>query len=80
MNPLDYSIWGIFEQHVNHVNPQNKIELMETVNQAAYELFMDQDLVRKILLNIKKRAKLCIEQKGGHFEHLLKLKSYENEE
>ena len=43
-------------------------------------LFTDQDLVKKIILNIRKRAKLCVEQKGGHFEHLLKLKNYENEE
>ena len=53
---------------------------MNTVNEAAYELFMDQKLVKKIILNIRKRAKLCVEQKGGHFEHLLKLKNYENEE
>ena len=80
MNPLDYSEWGIFENHVNHKNPENKIELLYTVNESAYEIFMDQDLVRKVILNIKKRAKLCVEQKGGHFEHLLKLKDYENEE
>ena len=55
-----------------------KIELMEAVNKAAYELFMYQELVKRILLNIKKKAKLCIEQNGGHFEHLLK--NYKNEE
>ena len=46
-----------------------KIELMEAVNKAAYELFMHQELVKRILLNIKKRSKLCIEQSGGQFEH-----------
>ena len=53
---------------------------MNTVNEAAHELFTDQDLVKRIILNIKKRAKLCVEQNGGHFEHLLKLKNYKNEE
>ena len=57
-----------------------KIELMEAVNKAAYELFMHQELVKRILLNIKKRAKLCIEQNGGQFEHLLKLKNHRNQE
>ena len=80
LNPLDYSVWGIFENHVNHVNPTKKIELMNTVNEAAHELFTDQDLVKRIILNIKKRAKLCVEQNGGHFENLLKLKIYKNEE
>ena len=55
-----------------------KIELMEAVNKAAYELFMYEELVKRILLNIKKRAKLCIEQNSGHFEHLLKLKNNPN--
>ena len=56
------------------------IELIEAVNKAAYELFMHQELVKRILLNIKKRAKLCIEQNGGQFEHLLKLKNHRNQE
>ena len=56
------------------------IELIEAVNKAAYELFMHQELVKRILLNIKKRAKLCIGQNGGHLEHLLKLKYHQNEQ
>ena len=57
-----------------------KIELMEAMNKAANELFMHQELVKRILLNIKKRAKLCIEQNGGQFEHFLKLKNHRNQE
>ena len=57
-----------------------KIELLEAVNKAAYELLMHQELVKRILLNIKKRAKLCIEQNGGQLEHLLKLKNHQNQE
>ena len=57
-----------------------KIELMEAVNKAAHELFMYEELVKRILLNIKKRATLCLEQNDGHFEHLLKLKNHQNEE
>ena len=33
----------------------------------------------KTELNIRKRAKLGIQQDGGHFEHLLKLKAYQSE-
>ena len=39
---------------LNHVNPTNKIELMNTVNEAAHELFTDQDLVKE-LFSISKR-------------------------
>ena len=51
---------------------------MECLNQFSSE--MDPELLKRIELNIRKRAKLCIEQDGGHFEHLLKLKSYQQEE
>ena len=27
------------------------------------------DFVKKCTLNIKKRAQLCVQQKGGNFEH-----------
>ena len=57
-----------------------KIELIEAVNKEANELFMHQELFKRVLLNIKKRVKLCIEQNGGHCEHLLKLKNHQNEE
>ena len=53
---------------------------METVNQTAFELYNDQNIYKRILLNIKKRENSCVEPKGGHFEHILKLKDHENEE
>ena len=65
-------------QHGNHVNQQNKIYLIETVNQAATNYSWIK-ICSRVLLNIKKRSKLFVEQKGGHFEDLLKLKNYENE-
>ena len=51
---------------------------MECLNQFSSE--MDPELLKGIELNIRKRAKLCIEQDRGHFEHLLKLKISQQEE
>ena len=48
---LNYSIWGIFE---NHFNLTHKIKSKNTVNEAANELFFNQYLVKKVILNIKK--------------------------
>ena len=48
---LNYSIWGIFENQVNHTP---KIVLKNTVKkEAANELFSNQKLVKKIILNSK---------------------------
>ena len=33
-----------------------------------------EDDVRKMTQNIRKRAQLCLQENGGHFEHLLKIK------
>ena len=78
LNPLDFSIWGIMEEHVNHIKPRNKIELMECLNEFASE--MDPEMLKRIEMNIRKQAKLCLDQNGGHFENLSKLKAYQQEE
>ena len=51
---------------------------MECLNQLPSD--MDPELLKRIELNIRNRAKLCIEKDGGHFEHLLKLKAYQSEQ
>ena len=66
------------EEHVNHIKPANKIELMECLNEFSSN--MDPEQLKRIELNIRKHAKLCIEQNGRHFKHLLKLKAYQQEE
>ena len=32
---------------------------------------MSEDLVRKIALHVRKRAVLCVQESGGHFEQLM---------
>ena len=39
---------------------------MNIVNDAAYELFIEQEVVKKHKLKIKKRTRLFVEQKNGH--------------
>ena len=51
---------------MNHINLEDKNESMETVNQTAFELFSDQNIGKRILLNIDERENSCVEQKGGN--------------
>ena len=30
---------------------------------------LDEELIRKTVANILKRARICLQQNGGHFEH-----------
>lgn len=67
LNPLDYSFWGQAMQKVWEVQPTT----IEGLKEVVQDFFasMEPDLVKRSVLNIKKRAKLCIKAKGGHFEH-----------
>ena len=50
--------------------PGNMDELKDIVNEFAEN--MDPDLVRRMCAHTRKRAEICVAQKGCHFEHLLK--------
>ena len=49
--------------------PQTISELKVVVGNFFSNL--SQDFVKKCVFNIKKRAELCVQQNGGHFESLL---------
>ena len=69
LNPLDYTFWGQAMQKVWELKPSTIKELKATVENFFENL--SQDLIKFFVENIKKRTKLCVKQKGGHFEHLL---------
>ena len=69
LNPLDYTFWGQAMAKVWEAKPTTKQALKNVIEQFFTSL--SPDFVKKCTLNIKKRAQLCVQQKGGHFEHLL---------
>ena len=69
LNPLDYTFWGQAMQKVWEAKPKSIPDLKSVVED--YFSTIDKDLVKKCVLNIKKRAALCVKEKGGHFEHLM---------
>ena len=69
LNPLDFSFWGQAMAKVWKDKPESIEELTNSVEEFFANC--DEDIVRKIVANVLKRAKLCVQEKGGHFEHLL---------
>ena len=69
LNPLDFSFWGQAMTKVWEAKPETIEELKVVVENFFSSL--SKDFVKDCCLNIKKRAQLCINQNGGHFEHLL---------
>ena len=75
LNPLDFSFWGQCESqiHEDWDDPDTR-EVIAKVNEII-ENFSEQS-VRKMTQNIRKRARLCLQENGGLFEHLLKIKDF----
>ena len=50
---------------------KNKPKSIEELTFVVEEFFanLDEEKIRKTVANKLKRAQLCIEAKGGHFEH-----------
>jgi inhibitor of nuclear factor kappa-B kinase subunit alpha len=66
LNPLDFWFWGYADAEVFRREPRSLQELMETVEDFC--ACLDMEMIRSAVLNVKKRAQLCVAQKGGHFE------------
>ena len=69
LNPLDYSLWSIIEDYVFKSNLSTLIQVKIKVKQCVDELNKDEAKVRRIVSNLYKRAQICKNENGGHFEH-----------
>ena len=69
LSVLDFSFWAQAMTEVIRCKPSTLTALKDVVEEFAED--MDEDLVRTMCRNTKKRAQNCVDQKGGYFEHLL---------
>ena len=70
LNPLDFSFWSQAMSHVVRCQPTTLQELKEVVEDFASNF--DPVMARSMARHTRKRAQLCVDQAGGHFEHLVK--------
>ena len=69
LSPLDYFLWGYVKENVFKRQPADIEILKEIVQEVVSSI--DQDVLHAVMANFEKRINLCIDQQGGHFEHLL---------
>lgn len=69
LNALDFSIFGYIKDQVYKERINNLEELMERITLICDEI--TPDTLQHIFNNMKRRVLLCMQQNGGHFEHLL---------
>ena len=71
LNPLDYSVWGAMDELVYRSGHKiNDIESLKMAIKAAWET-LSQNYLNKATDQWHLRLNLCVENKGGHIEHLL---------
>ena len=64
------NFWGVAEKAVYDAKPKNIEDLKQTVEDFARSV--SRETLLAVADNFYKRSKLCLEEKGGHFEHKLK--------
>ena len=69
LNPLDFHFWAAAQNQVFKEKPASIDSLVECVK--IFTERYSQETIRKTSKNVLKRARLCLESGGGHFQHFL---------
>jgi hypothetical protein len=68
LNPVDFFLWG-YVKNVYNRPIRNEEDLRNRLQKAFATI--TPEMVRASKLNLLRRAQLCLEMNGGHFENLL---------
>ena len=71
LSPLDFSVWKRIQDSVHEDKCKTLMDLRVSLKKHCDILMSDYDYLEKIHNHWVKRAEKCIEQQGGHFEHML---------
>lgn len=72
LTPCDFYLWGEIKRRVYLSEPENVDELKANVINAFRAVKSDSSVLNRVRRNVYKRARLCLERNGLHFEQLLK--------
>lgn len=72
LTPCDFYLWGEIKRRVYLHEAQSRDELKTKIISAFDAVKIDSAVLNKLRNNLHKRARLCLERNGLHFEHLLK--------
>ena len=66
-NSLGFYYWTLAQKEVYSAKPTTVNELINVVRRFSKE--HRENVLRSVALNVFKRANLCVQQNGGHFQH-----------
>ena len=65
----DFSLLGYLKDKFYEGNPQTIDNLKISVIQRMQEI--TPSMLKRVSKNMRKRVQICLQERGGHFEHLL---------
>lgn len=71
LTPMDFFLWGHMKAEVYKNKPQTRVELIERILNVTQTIRDNPAMIRAATSSLLKRARLCRDQNGGHFENLL---------
>lgn len=71
LNPCDFFIWGALKTKVYEVQINNPEQLWNRIQNAVNALRQNPNVLRRVKFNFLRRVDLCLNENGGHIEHLL---------
>jgi hypothetical protein len=73
LSPLDFYLWGEYKRLIyeNRPKPLTRDELLGRIHEATVVIKQNQDVLQRSSSQLFRRATLCINENGGHFEQLL---------
>lgn len=71
LTPLDYFLWGVMKQRVYSTPINTEAQLHDRIIQCANDIKNDPGMIRRATNQINIRAVMCLQNRGGHFEHLM---------
>ena len=69
LNPLDFHFWSAAQKKVFAEKPSSINSLVQCVKDFAEDY--SEETVKNVCKNVLKRARLCIQAGGGHFQQLM---------
>ncbi|CAK1581022.1 unnamed protein product [Parnassius mnemosyne] len=76
LTPLDYFLWGTMKHRVYSQPPppppiNSEADLRDGIINCANDISNDPEMIRRATQQILIRTALCLQQRGGHFVHLM---------
>jgi hypothetical protein len=69
LSSADYFLWGILQDKVYKNRPRTIQDLRANITTDINNI--DRDTLRCVSENAVKRANMCLQEEGGHFQHLM---------